>query len=135
MIADGLELTASVRARAPCGRYAPSPTGDLHLGNLRTALLAWLQARLTGGLFVLRMEDLDLPRNRPGSAEAIVRDLRALGLDWDEGCDLGGPLGPYTQSRRNAFYTAALEMLQSSGRVFPCYCSRRDIREAASAPH
>src|SRR5258708_11442397 len=71
------------------GRYAPSPTGDLHLGNLRTALLAWLFARSAGGQFVLRIEDLDRPRVRPGATERMLSDLRWLGLDWDEGPDIG----------------------------------------------
>ena len=121
--------------RAPCGRYAPSPTGPLHLGNLRTALLAWMQARLAGGRFILRMEDLDRPRTRPGCAETILEDMRWLGLDWDEGPDRGGPAGPYTQSRRSACYRRALETLRRRGALFPCYCSRKDIAQAASAPH
>lgn len=124
-----------VRSGAVCGRYAPSPTGDLHLGNLRTALLAWLQARLTGGVFVLRMEDLDIPRNRPGSADKIIDGLKRLGLDWDEGPDRGGPLGPYTQLERIGVYRQAFEFLRDRGRLFPCFCSRKDILEAASAPH
>jgi len=130
-----LEHTIAVRGGAACGRYAPSPTGDLHLGNLRTALVAWLQARLAGGVFLLRMEDLDRPRNRAGSAEKILHDLRRLGLDWDEGPDRGGPLGPYVQSDRNEFYRTAFDSLRQDDRVFPCYCSRRDVRDAASAPH
>lgn len=135
-VLDGLlKRAAGVRAGGGCGRYAPSPTGDLHLGNLRTALFAWLQARLAGGAFVLRMEDLDRPRNRPGSAERIMRDLRRLGIDWDEGPDGGGPLGPYTQLERENLYHAACARLERDARLFPCFCSRRDIREAASAPH
>lgn len=126
---------AVVRDGAVCGRYAPSPTGKLHLGNLRTALVAWLQARLMDGVFVLRMEDLDAPRNRPGCAEGMLHDLTRLGLDWDEGPDRGGPLGPYTQLVREKLYRAALERLRDAGRLFPCFCSRKDIREAASAPH
>ena len=129
------ERAAVVRGGTVCGRYAPSPTGALHLGNLRTALVAWLQARLTGGVFVMRMEDLDISRNRPGCAEHVLHDLRRLGLDWDEGPDLGGPLGPYSQLERGPVYRAAFERLNAAGRLFPCYCSRKDIREAASAPH
>ena len=117
------------------GRYAPSPTGPLHLGNLRTALVAWLQCRLTGGAFVLRMEDLDHPRTVEGSAEQILDDLRWLGLDWDEGPDVGGPYGPYTQSERDDIYAEALLELAARGLVFRCWCSRKDIAEAASAPH
>src|SRR5947209_1712037 len=88
------------------GRYAPSPTGTLHLGNLRTALLAWLFARCAGGAFVLRVEDLDLPRVRPGATQQMLADLRWLGLDWDEGPDTGGPALPYVQSERESIYTA-----------------------------
>jgi glutamyl-tRNA synthetase len=116
------------------GRYAPSPTGDLHLGNLRTALLAWLFSRSQGGQFVLRMEDLDRPRIYPGSAERILIDLHWLGLDWDEGPDCGGPYGPYTQSERTTIYQHYLRQLQERGLVYPCYCSRAEIAHAASAP-
>ncbi len=97
------------------GRYAPSPTGALHLGNLRTALLAWLLARSVGGAFILRMEDLDTPRVRLGAAQQMLADLRWLGLDWDEGPDLGGPYGPYTQSARQAIYLGELARLRASG--------------------
>lgn len=117
------------------GRYAPTPSGPLHLGNLRTALLAWLLARHAGGAFVLRMEDLDRPRVRLGAAVAILDDLRWLGLDWDEGPDLGGPYAPYTQSERGAIYEQHLRRLEDAGLVYPCYCSRADVARAASAPH
>jgi glutamyl-tRNA synthetase len=123
------------------GRYAPSPTGALHLGNLRTALLAWLLARSVGGAFILRMEDLDTPRVRPGAAQRILDDLRWLDLDWDEGPDVGGPYGPYTQSARQAIYLGELARLRTAGLLYPCYCSRaelhapRDGASIASAPH
>ena len=122
------------------GRYAPSPTGALHLGALRTALLAWLFARASGGAFILRIEDLDLPRVRPGATSAMLADLRWLGLDWDEGPDIGGPHGPYIQSARGAMYDAALARLRASGLLYPCYCTRAELRSAqdaaiASAPH
>ena len=116
------------------GRYAPSPTGALHLGNLRTALLAWLSARAAAGAFILRMEDLDRPRVRPGAATHLLRDLRWLGLDWDEGPDVGGPLGPYTQSQRAALYAAALGRLRARGLLYPCYCTRAELARLASAP-
>jgi glutamyl-tRNA synthetase len=116
------------------GRYAPSPTGDLHLGNLRTALLAWLYARCAGGLFVLRVEDLDRPRVRPGATERMLNDLRWLGLDWDEGPDAGGPYAPYTQSERLALYAYHLQRLRDAGMVYPCYCSRAEVARVASAP-
>jgi glutamyl-tRNA synthetase len=107
----------------------------LHLGNVRTALLAWLLARHAGGAFALRMEDLDRPRVRPGAGMAILSDLHWLGLDWDEGPDMGGPAAPYTQSERGAIYEEHLRRLQEAGLVYPCYCSRTDIARAASAPH
>ena len=107
------------------GRYAPSPTGELHLGNLRTALLAWLFARSTGRRFLLRIEDLDAGRVRPGLAEQQQADLEALGLDFDD--------EPVVQSRRAAAYAAALEAL--GDRTYECFCTRREIAEAASAPH
>jgi glutamyl-tRNA synthetase len=117
------------------GRYAPSPSGELHLGNLRTALLAWLFARHAGDAFVLRVEDLDRPRMRPGATERMLTDLRWLGLDWDEGPDIGGPYAPYLQSERIAIYEAYLRRLVDTGLVYPCYCSRADVLRAASAPH
>jgi glutamyl-tRNA synthetase len=117
------------------GRYAPSPTGALHLGNARTALLAWLHARAAGGAFVMRVEDLDAGRVRPGTMETQLEELRWLGLDWDEGPDVGGPHTPYVQSRRTDGYEAALRALAARGLLYACACSRRDIAEAASAPH
>ncbi|MFW0182307.1 tRNA glutamyl-Q(34) synthetase GluQRS [Rothia sp. CCM 9417] len=109
----------------PCGRYAPSPSGDLHLGNLRTALLAWLFARSAGGRFVMRVEDLD--RVKAGAAEGQLADLTALGIDWD-----GKTL---YQSTRLPAYRAAVEKLLAEGLVYECFCTRREIQEASSAPH
>lgn len=117
------------------GRYAPSPTGAQHLGNARTALVAWMQARLQNGVFVMRMEDLDLPRVQPGSAAQILSELEWMGIDWDEGQGVGGVCAPYRQSERNDLYAAALELFDDNGLVFKCVCSRKDIRMAASAPH
>jgi glutamyl-tRNA synthetase len=117
------------------GRYAPSPTGVLHMGNIRTALLAWLFARCQAGQFVLRIEDLDRPRVRQGATQQILDDLRWLGLDWDEGPDTGGPYAPYTQSERIDIYKQYLRRLQDAGLIYPCYCSRAEIAQAASAPH
>lgn len=130
----------SGRSDALRGRYAPSPTGALHLGNLRTALLAWLLARAAGGSFLLRIEDLDTPRVRPGAAAQILADLRWLGLDWDEGPDCGGPYGPYVQSARAAIYLGELARLRALGLLYPCYCTRAELHSAvrdtsASAPH
>ncbi|HEX9414127.1 MAG TPA: tRNA glutamyl-Q(34) synthetase GluQRS [Ktedonobacterales bacterium] len=116
------------------GRYAPSPTGALHLGNLRTALLAWLFARRRDGAFVLRIEDLDRPRTRPGADEKLLDDLRWLGLDWDEGPRAAGALGPYYQSQREALYLAALGRLYAKGLLYPCYCTRAEVAQLASAP-
>jgi len=113
------------------GRYAPSPSGPQHLGNARTALLAWLQIRATGGRFVLRVEDLDRARCKPAFEALVIEDLRWLGLDWDEGPDVGGSCGPYRQSERDAIYEAALGRLST----FACSCTRRELRETASAPH
>jgi glutamyl-tRNA synthetase len=106
------------------GRYAPSPTGRLHLGNARTALLAWLDARSTGGAFVLRVEDVDFTRARRELEDRIYRDLAWLGLDWDEGPDVGGPRGPYRQSECGERYAAALARLAA----YPCTCTRRQLR-------
>jgi glutamyl-tRNA synthetase len=116
------------------GRYAPSPTGALHLGNLRTALLAWIFARSVGGAFTLRIEDLDLPRVRPGATRQMLVDLRWLGLDWDEGPDVGGTPGPYYQTMRQALYDQAIARLRAQGRIYPCYCTRAELAQIASAP-
>lgn len=116
------------------GRYAPSPTGYLHLGNASTALLAWLSIRAQGGRFVMRIEDLDSGRVREGVDRSILDDLAWLGLDWDEGPDLGGTHGPYGQSGRGALYDRAFRALTASGRAYPCFCTRGDIAGAASAP-
>ncbi len=117
------------------GRFAPSPTGAIHLGVARTALVTWLDARAAGGRLVLRIEDVDRPRVVPDAIGWAIEDLRWLGLDWDEGPDVGGPQGPYLQSARDALYLDALARLDALGRTFPCTCSRREVLAAASAPH
>ena len=117
------------------GRFAPSPTGLLHLGSARTALVAWLSSRKKRGEFVLRVEDLDTPRVVPGALHAMVRDLKWLGLDWDEGPDRSGPFAPYIQSQRVEHYRAALRDLVARDLVYPCTCSRKEIASIASAPH
>lgn len=117
------------------GRLAPSPTGTLHLGVARTALVAWLRARKQQGTLVMRIEDIDTPRVVAQSAHAIMADLRWLGIDWDEGPEVGGPHAPYEQSRRGALYAAALETLAQRDHVYPCTCSRKEIASVASAPH
>src|SRR5512140_665086 len=117
------------------GRCAPSPAGPLHLGNARTALLSWLAARAAGGAYLMRVEDLDAPRVRPGAEERLLADLRWLGLDWDEGPDVGGPFAPYRQSERAPLYAAALGRLRDAGAAYPCFCSRAEVAAAALAPH
>jgi glutamyl-tRNA synthetase len=109
------------------GRFAPSPSGPLHLGNLRTALLAWLFARSAGARFLVRVEDLDPGRSRREHEERQLADLAAIGLDWD------GPV--LRQSELRERHRAALARLQEEGRVYPCWCTRAEIREAASAAH
>ena len=117
------------------GRFAPSPTGDLHLGSAAAALVAWLSARAAGGRLVLRVEDIDTPRVVPGVEQRQADDLAWLGLDWDEGPDVGGAHGPYRQSERHARYEAALARLGAAGLVYACDCSRAEIARVASAPH
>jgi glutamyl-tRNA synthetase len=117
------------------GRLAPSPTGYLHLGHARTFWAAYERARGARGALVMRVEDLDAARTRAEFVEASLEDLRWLGIDWQEGPDVGGPFAPYTQSERRTFYLEAWARLVAGGRVYPCYCSRRDIARAAEAPH
>jgi glutamyl-tRNA synthetase len=117
------------------GRLAPSPTGAQHVGNARTFLLAWLSARSQNGRLILRMEDIDSPRIKPGAAQQAIDDLRWLGLDWDEGPDVGGPHGPYVQTQRIEMYEAALAQLKAAEKIYPCTCSRSEVAAAASAPH
>ncbi len=126
---EGDEEMAGVR-----GRFAPSPSGRMHLGNLFSALLAWLAVRSAGGELVLRIEDLDPDRCREEYARQLADDLRWLGLDWDEGYEKGGDRGPYRQSERTGLYAEAFETLRERGLVYPCYCTRAE-RLAASAPH
>jgi glutamyl/glutaminyl-tRNA synthetase len=117
------------------GRLAPSPTGYLHLGHARTFWAAHERARAAGGALVLRDEDLDPARSRAEFAAAMSEDLRWLGVEWQEGPDVGGPFAPYRQSERRALYLEAWARLVGGGHVYPCVCSRRDIARAAEAPH
>ena len=128
------------------GRLAPSPTGYLHLGNAWAFLMAWWAARQAGGRIVLRLEDIDPQRSRDEYALAVMEDLRWLGMDWDEGPELpavgsGAPLsergecGPYVQSRCSAIYARALQRLQRQGCLYPCFCTRKELRALAGAPH
>lgn len=113
--------------RNPHSRLAPSPTGAQHVGNARTYLIAWLSARAQGAKITLRIEDIDSPRVKAGSAAGIMEDLRWLGLDWDD--------GPFVQTERLPLYEDALRRLREAEMVYPCTCTRSDIAEAASAPH
>jgi glutamyl-tRNA synthetase len=123
----GLRLSRAPAGPNRTGRYAPSPTGTLHLGNLRTALLAWLYARSQGAPFLLRVEDLDRGRVRERFEVEQLEDLRAIGVDWD------GEV--VRQSERTDRYAEALDQLDAAGALYPCWCTRAEIREASSAPH
>lgn len=116
------------------GRFAPSPSGRMHLGNAAAALLSWLSVRSRQGTFVLRMEDLDPQRSHKSFASQILDDLDWLGLRWDEGPDKPGPCGPYRQSERTALYRQQLNRLKERGLIYPCFCSRADLH-SAEAPH
>lgn len=117
------------------GRIAPSPTGYLHLGHARTFWTAFERARAQRGELVFRNEDLDAARCRAQYAAAMLEDLRWYGIEWQEGPDVGGPYAPYAQSQRREFYLAAWRRLRAGGWIYPCTCSRRELAEAASAPH
>jgi glutamyl/glutaminyl-tRNA synthetase len=119
-------------------RFAPSPTGMLHIGGARTALFSWLYARRHGGQFVLRMEDTDLARSTQASVDQVLRDLRWLGLDWDEGPAADnkgalGPVGPYFQSQRLDIYAGYLEQLKAKGLAYPCFDSKADVEAERDA--
>ena len=117
-------------------RFAPSPTGYMHLGNLRTALYTWLFARNQGGTFVLRVEDTDQEREVEGALEVIYNSLKLAGLDWDEGPDVGGDYGPYIQSERKNQYMPYAKQLIESGNAYYCFCKKErleELREKATA--
>lgn len=117
------------------GRIAPSPTGYLHLGHARTFLIAAERAKQSGGTLILRNEDLDPDRCRSEFADAMLQDLRWLGIEWQEGPDHGGSLGPYSQSQRRAPYLDVWKQLRDSGFIYPCICSRKDLVQSATAPN
>jgi glutamyl/glutaminyl-tRNA synthetase len=117
------------------GRLAPSPTGLLHLGHARTFWIAAQRAARHGGQLVFRNEDLDSQRCRPEFVQAMLEDLRWLGIKWVEGPDRGGPAGPYQQSERRGYYLEAWEKLRDLGMIYPCTCSRKDVTQAAGAPN
>ncbi|MEE9325463.1 MAG: glutamate--tRNA ligase family protein, partial [Dehalococcoidia bacterium] len=110
-------------------RYAPSPTGEPHVGNIRTALFNWLLARHTGGSFIVRIEDTDQARKVEGAVESILESLRWLGLDWDEGPEVGGDYGPYYQSERLDIYQPIAKKLVEEGHAYLCYCSPQRLEE------
>ena len=114
-------------------RMAPSPTGQIHIGNARTVLFNWLFARKNGGTFVLRIEDTDKERSRKEYEEIIFEDLTWLGIDWDEGPDKGGPFGPYRQSERTEIYKKYLQELLEKGDAYYCYCTKEDLEAQKQA--
>lgn len=117
------------------GRLAPSPTGYVHLGHARTFWVAYRRARAVNGRLVFRNEDLDQQRSRSEFVTAMYEDLRWLGLEWDEGPDIGGAFAPYSQSHRRDLYLDAWRHLRDGGLIYPCTCSRKDLERALSAPH
>ncbi|MEG2850382.1 MAG: glutamate--tRNA ligase [Raoultibacter sp.] len=118
-------------------RFAPSPTGQLHIGGARTAIYNWAFARAQGGTFILRIEDTDPERSTEENTQVILRALQWLGLDWDEGPSVGGSAGPYFQTQRQDSYAAALEQLRATGAVYPCFCTKEslDAKRAAAEEH
>jgi glutamyl-tRNA synthetase len=114
-------------------RFAPSPSGYLHIGGARTALFNWLWARQTGGKFILRIEDTDQDRSSPESVRAILESMRWLGIDWDEGPEVGGAVGPYYQSERKALYRTAVEQLIAGKKAYRCYCTKEELDAAREA--
>ena len=115
-------MTQQVRVR-----FAPSPTGRLHIGGARTAIFNWAFARAMGGTFVLRIEDTDPERSTQENVDVIVNAMKWLGLDWDEGPEVGGAYGPYFQMERMDTYTAALEQLKAAGAAYPCFCTKEEL--------
>ena len=117
------------------GRIAPSPTGLLHQGHARTFWTAFIRARKAAGVLVLRNEDLDPQRSKPNFVDAMIEDLHWLGVQWQEGPDVGGPFGPYSQSQRREEYLDLWRQLLDRGSLYPCTCSRRELSGIAQAPH
>ena len=114
-------------------RFAPSPTGYMHVGNLRTALYTYLQARHNGGTFILRIEDTDQGRLVEGATDIIYGTLKATGLTWDEGPDVGGPVGPYVQSQRMGMFKQYAEQLVKAGKAYYCFCTEERLNEMHEA--
>ena len=117
-------MTAGVRTR-----FAPAPSGSIHVGNVRTGLFSWAFARHHGGAFVLRIEDTDASRVTEEAFQGVMDSLRWLGIDWDEGPDVGGPHAPYRQSQRLDIYRDTTERLLAQGDAYPCYCTEDELEE------
>jgi glutamyl/glutaminyl-tRNA synthetase len=128
-------VTSNSNPTTYLGRLAPSPTGLLHLGHARTFWIAAQRAAEHRGQLILRNEDLDPQRCRTEFVQAMLEDLRWLGIEWQEGPDCGGPFGPYTQSERRAWYLDAWKKLRDLGMIYPCTCSRKDVAQAVAAPN
>ena len=136
-----VSVTGPVTARDPVlrpeqvrVRFPPSPTGYLHVGNVRTALFNWAFARHNGGTFVFRIEDTDVARNTQESYDTLLEVMRWLGLDWDEGPEVGGPFGPYLQSERLDIYADVAARLRDAGRAYDCYCSSEELEARTQRP-
>ena len=125
----------TINKKEPRTRFAPSPTGYIHLGNVWVAFLNWWWTRQRGGDLVLRIEDIDRQRCRPEFVDAMMEDLTWLGIDWDEGPGDALPYGSLVQSKRTDFYMDIFNHWKSEGKVYPCYCTRARLRSIASAPH
>ncbi len=130
-----MQLLSSIQDLPYRGRVAPSPTGLLHIGHACTFWTAHQRAVERNGTLVFRNEDLDPQRSKPEFAQAMMEDLRWLGIRWQEGPDIGGAFAPYEQSRRRSFYLAAWRKLRDGGYIYPCTCSRKDLASAAAAPN
>jgi glutamyl-tRNA synthetase len=126
-VASSATATPAPRTGPPRVRFAPSPTGNLHVGGARTALFNWLYAKKTGGSLILRVEDTDAARSTRESEAAVLRDLEWLGINWDEGPDVGGACGPYRQSERTALYKGLVDRLVAEGKAYPCFCTDEEI--------
>src|SRR5882724_10078593 len=127
-MAEGICYHQHVSDKSPVRvRFAPSPTGHLHVGNARTALFNWLFARRHGGTIVLRIEDTDVERSETRFEDQLIADLKWLGLDWDEGPDVGGPYAPYRQSDRLEIYREHAERLLSEGKAYLCFCTTEEL--------
>jgi glutamyl-tRNA synthetase len=120
-------MSAILNSSPVITRFAPSPTGSLHLGNARTAFFSYLWARKSGGRFILRIEDTDAERSRLRFRDELMAELRWLGLDWDEGPDIGGPSAPYSQAERGEFYRTLFAQLEMNDQAYPCYCTAEEL--------